>query len=64
MLMGKTKLAQVLMLLEPRQLKRLNRLAKATGKPRMVLLRQAVDDLLAKRVHGAGATRLTRKRRS
>jgi len=45
--MGKTKLAQVLLLLEHEQLARLNRLAKSSGKLRSVLLREAVNDLLA-----------------
>jgi hypothetical protein len=50
MLVGKTKLSQVLLLLEPQQLAQLNRLVKASGKTRTALLREALDELLAKQV--------------
>jgi predicted DNA-binding protein len=58
--MGKTKLSQILLLLEPRQLDHLNRLAKATGRTRMELLREAIADLFAK--HGAPQSKSTPKR--
>jgi len=46
--MGRTKLSQVLLLLEPEQLAALNRLAKSSGQTRMALMREALAALLAK----------------
>jgi hypothetical protein len=49
--MGTTKLAQILVLLEPAKLARLDALAKSTKRPRMMLLREAIALLFAK--HGS-----------
>jgi hypothetical protein len=46
--MGKTKRAAETMYLDPEKLELLKRLSVDTRVPRAVLLREAVDDLLAK----------------
>ncbi len=48
--MGKTKLKAVLMHLKPEKAELLKELAAETRIPRSVLMREAIDDLLAK--HG------------
>ncbi len=47
--MGKTKLTGILMHLEPEKAAALNALAAKVGTQRSVLMREAIDDLLAKR---------------
>jgi hypothetical protein len=48
MLMGKSRLSQMVVLLEPAKLARLDALAKSTKRPRMMLLREAIALLFAK----------------